>query len=207
MSAVVGGAFTLLIALAIARPVYVEIGGGIAFQAGTLETTSAHAIVITHPGTTGSYSTGPSTKTTVTLPNGKTHRATIKQRELTRYNGQTVTAGLFSGEVVAVNGYDVTGMFSFGYFVLLMMLTGMTVFSVTMVIKRRSLVPDHKSPVASVHAWSAAWLSLVVAGVFDILDTPWWPVIAWGGCSALFLTVYSVKYVRVNRLYRADLVH
>jgi hypothetical protein len=55
-------------------------------------------------------------------------------------------------------------------------------------------------------SWYGVWGFMPIALVFDTaFDSPWWPVIGWGGSVALLLAIFMRNYVSVHRTWRKEL--
>ena len=203
---VVGG-ISLLIALMLAWPVYLEIATRGAFNSGDLRAVSDAVVVRTD--VRGGYDMSQNwqeMEIEVGLPDGTRYVVYSDSRDLWPEDGQTVSAGLLGDELVSVNGYYARGMLPFGYYVLFMALAGTTVCAAVMFIRRRSKVPEDLLFETGFVSWFAVWAFLPFALVSDtVFDSPWWPVIGWGGSVVLLLAIFMRKYVRLHRMWRTEL--
>lgn len=105
-----------------------------------------------------------------------------------------------------LRGKDVRGVVPFGYYVLLMALTGTTVCAVVMFLRSRSKVPEDRLLETGFVSWFAVWAFLPFALLSDVaFNSPWWPVIGWGGSVALLLAIFMRGYVRLHWIRRTEL--
>lgn len=198
---------SLLLALVVAWPVYLEIATRGAFNSGQLRTVPDATVVRTdvHGGYNMSQN-WQELEIEVGLPDGTRYVVFSDSRDLWPEDRQTVSAGLLGDELVSVNGHYVRDMLPFGYYVLLMALAGTTVCAAVMFLRSRSKVPEDVLLETGFVSWFAVWAFLPVALLSDtVFDLPWWPVIGWGGSVVLLLAIFMRKYVRLHRIRRTEL--